>query len=122
MKINENTCPGINWQRPGVPPPSQALKSFRNHLKSMEIHVMASIGNVQASPHPSKPSNLVEIRENRKSRTKSIRIHVPASIGNVQASPHPIDNHCMPYCRPQGLPHADLLAIYCGNPSEAVGS
>jgi len=52
----------------------------------MRMHVLASIGNVQASPHPSKPSNPPGIDENLQ---KSIKIPVRASMGNVQASPRP---------------------------------
>ena len=65
MKINENTCPGINWQCPGIPhppKPSNPSEINENRIKSTRIHVLASIGNVQASPQPpyfSKPSSTV---------------------------------------------------------------
>ena len=54
----------------------------------MEIHVLASIGNVQVCSHPPEPSNPPEINDNQRT---SMQIHVLASIGNVQASPHPPD-------------------------------
>ena len=52
----------------------------------MKIHVLAPLGNVQASSHPPKPSNPFE--SNKKQR-KLIEIHLLSSIGTVQASPHP---------------------------------
>ena len=61
MKLNENTCPGINWQcasLPDPPKPSNPPEINDNQRKSIKIHVLPSIGNVQAFPHPpyfSKP-------------------------------------------------------------------
>ena len=61
MKTNENTCPGINWQCASLPHPPKPLNPpdiNDNQRKSIKIHVLASIGNVQAFPHPpyfSKP-------------------------------------------------------------------
>ena len=59
MKINENICPGINWQCAGIPPTLPSLQVLlksmqikQHQLKWTRIHVLASIGNVQASPHP----------------------------------------------------------------------
>ena len=53
MKINENTCPGINWQcasLPHPPEPSNPPEINGNQRKSIKIRVLASIGNVQAFP------------------------------------------------------------------------
>ena len=53
MKINENTCPGINWQcasLPHPPKPSNPPEINGNQRKSIKIRVLASIGNVQAFP------------------------------------------------------------------------
>ena len=58
-------------------------------MKIWKSHVLASIGDVQASPHPPKSSNSLEIHENQRDIFKSIEIHVLVSSGNVQASPHP---------------------------------
>jgi len=41
------------------------MKTDGDQLKSMKINVLASIGSVQAFPHPPKPSNPVEIIENQ---------------------------------------------------------
>jgi len=49
----------------------------------MKIHVLASIGNAQASCHPPSPPGISE------NQRKSIKTHVLASMSNVQASPHP---------------------------------
>ena len=79
---------GLRW----LSPPQPALIAWkynengRKPIKFMKIHVLASIGNVQACPHPAKPSSHSESNGNHK---KAMRIHILASIGNVQASPHP---------------------------------
>ena len=52
----------------------------------MKIHVLTSIGNVQASPHPPKPSNPPQINEKPQ---QTIRIHVLESIGLPLTLPSP---------------------------------
>ena len=61
MEINENTRPGMNWQCeacPHPPKPSNPPEINDNQRKSIKIHVLASVGNVQAFSQPpyfSKP-------------------------------------------------------------------
>ena len=68
MKINENTCPSINWQcasLPHPPKPSNPPEIHGNQRKSIKIHVLASTGNVQAFPPPpyfSKPLGTIPNR------------------------------------------------------------
>ena len=59
------------------------MKINKIKCNSIKIHVLASFGNVQASPHPPKPSNPPGINKN----DKIIKIHVLASIGKVKAPP-----------------------------------
>ena len=43
----------------------KSMKTHKNQWGSMQINVLALIGNVQASPRPPKPSNLPEINDNQ---------------------------------------------------------